>query len=344
MFKNQFWHTAIVASIAGLLGSCNQPAPTAQTSPDGTVAESSSSPVALSTGPNVVATTSVLCNITQQIAANTISLSCPIKPGTDPHTYEPTPEDRKTLENAKLILYGGYDFEPSIAKLFKSSSLPSVKVAVHEIAVPTPIKGEHHDHGGEAEAPDGGEAEALDPHVWHDAQNGVKMVETISKSLTQVAPENAALYAKNAQALNQELSQVDAWIKTQVATIPPNSRKLVTTHDALGYYAKAYGIPVEGALGGISTAEKPTASRVAELVQIIQKAKVPTIFAERTLNPKLIETVAKEAKVKLSEQELFVDGLGEPGSIGETYTKMLVANTEAIVKGLGGKYTAFQAQ
>jgi manganese/iron transport system substrate-binding protein len=336
MFKNQFWNTAIVASIAGLLGSCNQPTPTAQTSPTGTAAESSRSPVANVTGPNVVATTSVLCDLTQHIAATTIALNCLIKSGTDPHVYEPTPEDRKTLEDAKLILYSGYDFEPSIVKLFKLSSLPSIKVAVNEIAVPTPLKGEHRE--------DGEAAEALDPHVWHDAQNGVKMVETIAKSLTQVAPENAALYTKNAQALNQKLTQIDAWIKTQVATIPPNSRKLVTTHDALGYYAKAYGIPVEGALGGISTSEKPTASRVAELVKIIQKAKVPTIFVERAINPKLIETVAKEAKVKLSEKELFVDGLGEPGSADETYAKMLVANTEAIVKGLGGNYTAFQAQ
>jgi manganese/iron transport system substrate-binding protein len=335
MFKNQFWNMAIVATIAGLLGACNQPAPTAQTSPPGTASESSSSP-AIGTGPNVVATTSILCDMTQHIAASTIVLHCPIKPGTDPHVYEPTPEDRKTLEDATLILYGGYDLEPSIVKLFKSSSLPSIKVAVHEIAVPAPLKGEHRDRGGSAEA--------LDPHVWHNAQNGVKMVEAIAKSLSQVAPENTALYTKKAQVLNQELTRIDAWIKTQVATIPPNSRKLVTTHDALGYYAKAYGIPLEGALGGISTAEKPTASRVAELVEIIRKAKVPTIFAELTLNPKLIETVAKEAKVKLSEKELFVDGLGEPGSAGETYAKMLVANTEAIVKGLGGKYKAFQAR
>ena len=183
-----------------------------------------------------------------------------------------------------------------------------------------------------------------DPHVWHNAQNGIHMVETIQSNLAKVAPENAALYAKNAQAMTKEIAQIDTWIKAQVSTIPSASRKLVTTHDALGYYSKAYNIPVEGALGGISTEEKPTASRVAELVKMIRAAKVPTIFAELTINPKLIETVAKDANVKVSGRELFADGLGEPGSEGATYQKMLAANTQAIVEGLGGKYTAFQAQ
>ncbi|MCY7272802.1 MAG: zinc ABC transporter substrate-binding protein, partial [Phormidesmis sp. CAN_BIN44] len=126
--------------------------------------------------------------------------------------------------------------------------------------------------------------------------------------------------------------------------IPPATRKLVTTHDALGYYAEAYNVPVEGALEGISTEEKPTAARVKELVTTITVAKVPTIFAEVSINPQLIETVAKEANVKVSDQELFTDGLGEPGSSGETYQKMLTANTKAIVEGLGGQFTAFQSK
>ncbi len=110
----------------------------------------------------------------------------------------------------------------------------------------------------------------------------------------------------------------------------------------MGYYSAAYGIPVEGALQGLSTEEKPTAARVKELTDDIKADKVPTIFAEVSANPKLIETVAKEANVKLSTQELFADGLGEVGSQGDTYPKMLVSNTRAIVEGLGGQYVAFQ--
>jgi manganese/iron transport system substrate-binding protein len=322
MFKNQFWKTAAAVGIAGVLGSCNSQTPTAQNSPTS----------AISTEPKVVATTTIICDMATQIVANTIDLICPIKPASDPHVYEPTPEDRKAIEEAKLVLYGGYNFEPSLIKIIEATSNAAPKVAVNEVAVPNP---QTFKEDGKTE---------IDPHIWHNAQNGIRMVETIQSNLAKVAPENAALYAKNAQAMTKEIAQIDIWIKAQIATIPPASRKLVTTHDALGYFSKAYNIPVEGALGGISTDEKPTASRVAELVKIIRAAKVPTIFAELTINSKLIETVAKDANVKVSDRELFADGLGEPGSEGATYQKMLIFNTQAVVEGLGGKYSAFQSK
>jgi manganese/iron transport system substrate-binding protein len=333
MFKSQFWKTAaLAAGTAGLLGACNQVSPIAQNSPTPTSAVPSSSPVTVSTGPKVIATSTVICDLTQQIAANTIDLTCPIKPASDPHVYEPTPDDRKAIEQASLVLYSGYNFEPNLIKIIKATSTPTPKVAVAEVAVPNPQT-----------LKEDGKTEA-DPHVWHNALNGIRMVETIQSELAKVAPENTALYAKNAQTITKEIAQIDAWIKVQVATIPPASRKLVTTHDALGYYAKAYNIPLEGALEGVSTDAKPTARRVADLVRIIQATRVPTIFAELTINPKLIEIVAKDAKVKVSDRELFTDGLGEPGREGATYQKMLIANTQAIVEGLGGKYRAFQIQ
>ena len=297
----------------------------------------------------MVATSSVLCDLTKTVAANTIDLTCLVKAGTDPHVYEPTPEDRKAIENAQLVLYSGYDFEPSLIKLIKASSAPATKVAVGEAAVPKPLMGEYaHEHGEEhtegenTEGEKQAEAEEPDPHIWHDAKNGIQMVKVIQDNLTKAASANADLYAKNTQALTAELTQVDSWIKSQIATIPATSRKLVTTHDALGYYSAAYSIPVEGALHGISTEEKTTAARVRELTEEIKADQVPTIFAEVSANPKLIEAVAKEANVKLSDQELFADGLGEAGSEGDTYPKMLVANTKAIVEGLGGQYAAFQ--
>ncbi|MEK0177786.1 MAG: hypothetical protein EAZ98_20305 [Oscillatoriales cyanobacterium] len=144
------------------------------------------------------------------------------------------------------------------------------------------------------------------------------------------------------QKLNLKSLAVFSLMMAAGSRIPANNRKLVTTHDALGYYSKAYGIPVVGALEGISTDEAPTPTRVAQLVREIKASGVPTIFAETTINPKLIEAVAKEAKVKVSPRELFADGLGEPGSEGDTYEKMMIANTRTIVEGLGGKYTPFK--
>jgi manganese/iron transport system substrate-binding protein len=289
------------------------------------------SPTNTAKGIKVVATNTILCDLTKQIAGDTVDLKCLVKAGADPHIYQATPEDRKAIEDAKLVLYGGYDFEPTLVKLIKSASNSSPKVAVNEVAVPTPQKFEE---DGKVES---------DPHVFHNAQNGVRIVETIQASLAKVAPENTEIYTKNAKAITTELTQIDGWIKSQIATIPPTSRTLVTTHDALGYYSKAYGINI-ASLEGISTEEKPTDAKVKDTVKTVEKAKVPTIFAELSINPKLIETVAKEAKVKVSEQEIFADGLGEPGSEGDTYQKMLKANTKNIVEGLGGQFTEFSAK
>jgi manganese/iron transport system substrate-binding protein len=299
-----------------------------------------------------------------RIAQETVNLTCLVKAGMDPHVYEPTPSDRKALEDAALILYNGYNFEPSILKLIESGAKSATKVAVAEQAVPKPLMGEEHHHhegehagkkeahGDEAEAghdhgaEKGEKAEDLepDPHVWHNAQNGIKMVEVVQSSLSKLVPNQATVYKKNADTLTTQLQGIDTWIKSQIATVPANARKLVTTHDALGYFAAAYGVPVEGALQGLSTEQKPSAARVKELVNTIKSDQVPTIFAEVTDNPNLLNTIAKDAGVKISAQELFADGLGEAGSSGETYPKALISNTKAIVEGLGGRYTAFAGQ
>jgi manganese/iron transport system substrate-binding protein len=284
--------------------------------------------------PKVVATTSVICDMTRQIAADTIDLVCLIPPASDPHIYRPTPGDRKNIEQAKLILYNGYNFEPSLIKLIKSANsahksygFEVARFAAQPITAPRPKN-----------------VDEIDPHVWHDAKKGTVMIMAVGTALSNLVPTNTSLYAKNTETMKAEIDKIDAWIKAQVATIPQGARKLVTTHDALKYYSKAYGIPIEGALQGISTEEKPTAARVKTLVNSIKASKVPTIFAERTVNPKLIDAIAKEANVKVSDQALYTDGLGEPGSSGETYQKMLMANTKAIVEGLGGTYTPFKSK
>ena len=318
--------TCVVSAWAIVITGCSSPSANQSSQPTSPVA----TPSAAANAPKVVATNSVLCDLAKQIAADTINLTCLIKPGTDAHVYQATPDDRKAIESANLVLYGGYNFEPSLNKLIQATANSVSKVAVDEVAVPNP---QTFEEDGKTES---------DPHVWHNAQNGVKITQVIQNNLAKVAPTNADLYAKNAQAIATQLTQIDGWIKSQIATIPPASRKLVTTHDALGYYAKAYNIPIEGALEGISTEERPTAARVKTLVNTITSTKVPTIFAEVSINPQLIQTVAKEANVKVSEQELFTDGLGKPGSNGETYQKMLITNTQTIVQGLGGQFTAFQ--
>ena len=343
----KFSSIALVMAIASSITACTVSTPTA-TNTTTTATTSATTPIKTESLPLVVATNSVACALAKQIAGDTIDLKCLIEAGTDPHVYQPKPDDRKAIDSAKLVLYGGYDFEPSLIKLIQASSNSAPKIAVNEVAVPSPLlseEGHSHDHDKEEKKEAKSDQKATkeaDPHVWNNAQNGIKITQSISKNLSSLRPDQAETYAKNTAKIVNELEQIDTWIKAQIATIPEASRKLVTTHDALGYYAQAYGIPVEGALNGISTEEQPTPTRVKELVEVIKTSKVPTIFAEVSINPKLITTVAKEANVKVSERELYADGLGAKGSEAETYAGMLIANTRTIVEGLGGKYTAFQ--
>ncbi|XZN95919.1 MAG: metal ABC transporter solute-binding protein, Zn/Mn family [Microcoleus sp.] len=291
--------------------------------------------------PKVVATTGVICDITKEIAASSIDTICLIKPGDDPHAYQTKPEDRKAIETGNLILYAGYDHEPSIIKLIQSTTNSAPKIAVHQLAVPKPLMGEHEheaEHKTAAKPHEAGE-KVPDPHVWHNPQNGIRMVEVIRDELKKVAPNNAEIYTTNSAKLIADLQKLDTWIQAQIATIPQAKRKLVTTHDALSYYANAYGFEVAGALQGVTTEEQPTAARIAELSSEIKRAGVPTIFVESTTNPKLMETVAREANVKISDKELYSDELGAPGSGADTYEGMLKSNTCAIVSGLGGNCT-----
>jgi manganese/iron transport system substrate-binding protein len=161
-----------VLAIAVALGGCNS---ASQTINPSTSSAASNKP------PKVVATTSILCDLTKQLAANTIDLTCLVPPGTDPHLYQPKPEDRKAIESAKLILYAGYDFEPGLIKLIQATKNPAPKIAVDEVAVPNPIQTEHAHEGDEkGDTATDKEENVPDPHVWHDAQNGIRMVEVIS--------------------------------------------------------------------------------------------------------------------------------------------------------------------
>jgi manganese/iron transport system substrate-binding protein len=167
------------------------------------------------------------------------------------------------------------------------------------------------------------------------------MVAVIAEGLTQIQPDFAEKYNAQTQTIQAELEQIDQWIQQQISTIPPNQRKLVMSHNALGYYVQHYNLEFQGALSGISTDESPSAGMVADLVKEIKQTQVPTIFPETSVNPQLIETVAREANVQLSPRELYTDSLGSEGSEGDSYQKMLIANTITIVEGLGGQYAAF---
>ncbi|BAU06522.1 metal ABC transporter solute-binding protein, Zn/Mn family [Fischerella sp. NIES-3754] len=282
--------------------------------------------------PKVVATTSVLCDLVKQVAENTINLTCLISPDTDPDRYQPKPEDSQAIEQAKVIFFNGYNLEPSLFKLIKASKNGAAKIAVAQRAVPKPLK---YQKNGKL---------VSNPYVWHDPKNGIKMTEVISSNLSKAIPENATLYGRNTQKIKKELNQLNVWIKLRVDSIPASNRRLATTNNAMAYYAKAYNITSINALESINTNSKPTPAKVKAVAREIRRSKVPTIFVDTTTNSNVIKTVAKQADVKVSERKLLTDNLGKPGNYGDTYQKMLTANTRTIVEGLGGTYLIFEPQ
>ena len=342
--------------------------------------------------PKIVATHSIICDLVQTIAEDTIDLTCLIEGDQDPHTFRPTPAQRKAIEEAQLIFYGGYQLEPLVIKLLAENETP--KFPLYETAVTEPIQAKHDEAHGEGhdeahgEAHDEGHDEAHgeehgeahgeghdeahgeehgeahgeghdeahgeehkekpnknaeaelqpDPHVWHNVENTVAMVEILRDLFVQANPSAVDIYLKNSADLTDKLWGLDSWIKNQIATIPEGQKVLVTTHNSLNYYVQAYRLEDYQSLKGLSTEASSSATDIGDLAEKIKQAGVPTIFAESTANDRVISNVARTADVELSKSKLFVDGLGTTNS----YAEMMAYNTCAIVDGLGGKCKPFK--
>ncbi|WP_035987467.1 metal ABC transporter substrate-binding protein [Leptolyngbya sp. KIOST-1] len=308
----------LILGLAAGLGLASCEPPESRTSTEGATAPEDGRPA-------VVATSTLIADWASEVGGDQIELTSILQPGADPHVYEPVPADSIAFEQADLIFYNGYNLEPNLIRLLNAAGVNARRVAVGEVVPPLDLE------------EDG--ATVPDPHVWGDASNVIPMVETIRDQLIELAPDQEALFTQNAAAYIDELDQLHSWIADQTATIPPDQRLLVTTHDAFQYYANAYGLSVVGTLIGLSTEEQPSARTVQQLVQTIRQLGVPAIFAETTINPQLITTVANEAGVTLAPEQLYSDSVGAPGSGGDTYLTMMVANTRTIVENLGGTVT-----
>ncbi len=280
--------------------------------------------------PKVVATTNIICDLTKQITANTVSLKCLVPPKINPHLYQPKPEDSKAVDQAQLILFNGYNLEPNLIELIQNSTNSVPKIPVAEVAVSKPRRLKLN---GKIVA---------DPHVWHDVKNGIEMVKVINDNLAKLNPENASLYASKTKKINSELTQLDEWIKSRVASIPEKKRKFVTTHDAMSYYVRAYNLPFKRHLVSIDNNQKIVPKRIDTFANSIKKAKAKTIFSDTSTDSRLTESVARAANIKVSQRPLFTNTLGKSGSEVNSYQRMMTANTRTIVEALGGTYLIFE--
>ena len=270
----------------------------------------------------VVATYSILGNMVENVGGKNIGLTTLVGPDSDAHTFEPAPTDNAKLAKAAVVFENGLGFEPWLKDLYESSGSSAEMVTVTRGIEPLDSAGD--EHAGE-EAYGG-----PDPHAWHDPEAAVVMVENIRDALAEADPDNAGFYRRNAEEYVAEIEELDAEVRERVDEIPEENRVLFTSHDTFGYFARRYGFGVDTALASVSTeASDPSAQETAGLIEEIEASGVPAIFADNVSNPDVMERVASEAGVELAPP-LYTDALGEPGTEGETYLKMIRYNASTI--------------
>jgi manganese transport system substrate-binding protein len=274
--------------------------------------------------PKVITTYSVLYDLTRKVAGERAEVSSLVPVGVDPHTYEPTPGDLRRVSEADLIIYNGFGLEVWFNKLIEAAGKQDQVVVASEFVTPYLI---------DAEGPFAG---LPDPHAWMDPSMVMKYVERIRDALIDIDPQGSEVYIENAKRFYDELAALDSWIRQEVQKIPPENRKLVTTENAMRYFAEAYDFEIVGWIYTLAPEEDIPARRLANLIEQVRQKRVPALFVDITLNPRMIERVSEETGAPIAGS-LYIDSLSEPGEGADTYLAMMRANVELLVEGLGGR-------
>ena len=268
----------------------------------------------------VVATTTQVGSIASELGGDAIDLTVLLKPGIEAHDFEITPADGAAIEQADLILKSGAGLETWLDDAIQTiGGEDRVRDLSEGIELRTSADGE------------------VDPHYWMSAPNAILMVESARDALVEAAPTAAEGIGQRADALIGRLEAADGEIRTLINEIPADRRKVVTDHDALGYCIDEYGLEFLGSVfPSLDVSADPSARDIEELVTLIRENDVHAIFSESAVNPQLAEAVALETGATLSDETLYTDSLGEPGSGADTLDGMLLHNARVLHDGLLG--------
>lgn len=298
-------------------------------------------------GPKIVATTTQVADFARQVAGDRAQVSQILRPNADPHDYEPKPSDARNVTEADLVLRSGGDLDEWLDDVLTSAGSDAQTVTLID-AVRGREGSEHGhederagEHAKEEEQADEEEehADEVDPHWWQDPGNAALAVTEIRDTMIGADPDGRQTYTRNAAAYVKRIRSLDAAISTCMKAVPATKRKVITDHDALGYFADHYGIEVVGTvIPALSTQAEASAGEVADLVRTIRREQVRTIFPESAGNTNLQKAIADEAGAKVGPG-LYADTLGPPGSTGQTYLDSLRANAEAILASFTGTGT-----
>ncbi len=272
---------------------------------------------------DVVTSFSILGDMTRRVGGERVQVHTLVGQDADAHVYQPTPADAKTIAQAKLVIVNGYGFEGWIDRLVKASGYRG-KVLVASTGIKTlkrpHDKGEkhgHHDHHGD-----------IDPHAWQDLSNALRYADNIAKALIEADPAGQAVYQANASKYKQEIAALDSEVRKSFEAIPKERRKIVTAHDAFGYFGRAYGVTFISPIG-VNTDAEASAADIGRIIKQIRREKIPAVFLENISDPRLLERIRQESGAKTGGI-LYSDSLSKTGGPADNYLDMMRHNSKNI--------------
>jgi zinc/manganese transport system substrate-binding protein len=276
--------------------------------------------------PTIVATTSILGDVVAEAFGDDVIVDVLMAGTQDPHSYRASPDDVARVREADLVVANGLGLEEALTDILNGAAADGTRVLfVGDFLTPLPIRGSE-GSGGE-----------FDPHFWFDPGRMERAVDLVAAELLTIDPLRAETWRDGASAYKDSLRAVDRDIREMVGGLPPDARTLVTNHDSLNYFADAYGFIIKGTvIPGSSTLAEPSASDLADLVDLIRKEDIRAVFADTTRPVRLAEVVADEVGHDVAVVELFTGSLGPPGSGADSYVGYLRTNAQLIVQALAG--------
>jgi ABC-type Zn uptake system ZnuABC Zn-binding protein ZnuA len=261
-----------------------------------------------------VATTPEVADLVRNVGGERVGVDSILRPNSDPHDYEPRPSDAAAVAKADVVFRSGGELDEWLDDVIDSAGGDAARVTLIDSV----------------------RREGDDPHWWQDPRNAILAVSAIRDALVEADPDGRAGYERRAAAYTERLRRLDAQVASCIGRVPAAQRKLVTTHDALGYFAKRYGIEVIGAvIPSLSTQAQPSAKDVNRLVEQIERERVEAIFPEAALPQKLERAISREAGAEVGG-ELWADTLGPEGSSGATYIDSIRSNARTLAEGMSG--------
>lgn len=279
----------------------------------------------------VTASFSILADLVRQVGGERVVVHTLVGPDEDAHAFQPRPSDTRRIGSASLVVANGLGFDDWVTRLARSGGYAGTVVVASKGVNTIGMSDDHdHDHDHKHDKHGGG----IDPHAWQDVGNVRRYVANIAEALIAADPAGAAHYRANAERYSGELEALDAEIRQALDTLPKASRRVVSSHDAFGYFGHAYGLQFLSPVG-VSNNSEPTAQGVASLIRQLRKEKVPAVFIENVADPRLIERIRAESGATVGGT-LYSDALSAAAGPAPDYVAMMRHNLRTLMAALAG--------